>query len=135
LLALPWLAGAVEVGERRAPPEALALPVERYVLPSGLVVLLAPDPTVSSAAVWMSFRAGALYEPPGRSGLAHLVKLAALRGVTPAELQRVARAAPSGARPVDRLRGRHGRRPRRAGVRPHRPARRALALTGPGLTR
>ncbi|MBI5546976.1 MAG: insulinase family protein [Deltaproteobacteria bacterium] len=67
----------------RATEEMLSLDVERYVLPNGLVVVQAPDTSTSSVLVWMTFRAGALYEPPERSGLAHLVEHLMATGPTP----------------------------------------------------
>jgi len=83
-LALPRSAPASVLEEgRKATRQALAVEVERFVLANGLVVLLSPDPTVSSVAVWMTFRAGALHEPPGRSGLAHLVEHVMASGPTP----------------------------------------------------
>jgi len=57
--------------------------VQRFALTNGLTVILAPDATGSSVAVWMRFRAGALFEPPGRSGLAHLVEHLLASGPTP----------------------------------------------------
>jgi zinc protease len=72
-----------EDAERKASPGALAVEVERYELANGLVVILDPDPTASGAAVWMSFRAGALYEPRGLGGLAHLVEHVMAIGPTP----------------------------------------------------
>ena len=68
---------------RKAPGRAFALDVQRVVLPNGLVVLLAPDPAVSSVAVWMTFRAGAQHAPEGKSGLAHLVEHVMASGPTP----------------------------------------------------
>ncbi len=68
---------------RKTTARDLAVEVERIELPNGLVVLLAPDATTSSVAVWMAFRAGALFEPPGRSGLAHLVEHVMATGPTP----------------------------------------------------
>jgi len=68
---------------RKSTPEALAVEAERVVLPNGLVLLLAPDPAVSSVAVWMTFRAGAQHAPKGRSGLAHLVEHVMSSGPTP----------------------------------------------------
>jgi predicted Zn-dependent peptidase len=76
-------ASATVIDNRLTTPEALALPVERLVLPNGLVLLLAPDPTASSVLVWTTFRAGTLYEPAGRSGLAHLVEHVMASGPTP----------------------------------------------------
>jgi len=74
---------AVELGERKVPADALSVRLERHQLPNGLVVLLAPDPSASSAAVWMSFGAGALYAPPGLSGMPHLVEHLLAVGPTP----------------------------------------------------
>ncbi len=87
LLAAPARpAGAVSAfsDARQATAAQLSLEAERYLLPNGLVVLLAPDPTVSSVAVDLTFRAGALYEPPGKSGLAHLAEHLMASGPTPA---------------------------------------------------
>lgn len=68
---------------RKSTPKDLALEVERYVLPNGLVVLLAPDPSSASVLVDMTFYAGAIYEPPGKGGLAHLVEHVMMSGTTP----------------------------------------------------
>jgi len=68
---------------RKTTAHDLSVDVERIVLPNGLVVLLSPDPSISSVLVWMSFRAGTLYEPPGRSGMAHLVEHLMASGPTP----------------------------------------------------
>ncbi len=81
------IAGAARANQltdfRKSTPRALSLDVQRFVLPNGLVVLLAPDPKVSSVAVRMTFRAGAQYAPEGKSGLAHLVEHAMASGPTP----------------------------------------------------
>ena len=71
------------VSGRKLDNRALHFDVERYVLPNGLVVLLSPDPTAASAVVNMTFRAGTLYEPPERAGMAHMVEHVMLRGRTP----------------------------------------------------
>ncbi len=85
VLALPSAAGASILEEaRKTTRQQLSVAVERFELANGLVVLLAPDPSFSSVAVWMTFRAGALYEPPGRSGLAHLVEHCMSSGPTAA---------------------------------------------------
>ena len=68
---------------RRTSDKDLEVPVQRLVLPNGLVVLLAPDPAATGVWVRMSYRAGTLYEPPGRSGLAHLVEHVFFNGPTP----------------------------------------------------
>jgi len=78
-------AASTSIGEgRKATPGQLDLEVQRLVLPNGLVVLLAPDPSATAVAVDMTFRAGAVYEPPGKSGLAHLVEHLLAIGPTPA---------------------------------------------------
>lgn len=74
---------AVELGERKVPASALSVQLERHRLANGLVVLLAPDPSASSVAVWMSFAAGAMYAPPGLSGMPHLVEHLLAIGPTP----------------------------------------------------
>lgn len=68
---------------RKTTPRDLSVDLKRYELPNGLVVLLAPDPSVSSVMVQMTFRAGTLYEPPRRSGMAHLVEHVMASGPTP----------------------------------------------------
>lgn len=82
--ALPRAAEAQFVDRaRKTSDAALDVAVERLELRNGLVVLLAPDPSVSRAAVFTAFRAGTVYEPPGRSGLAHLVEHVLASGPTP----------------------------------------------------
>ncbi|MHB8876431.1 MAG: M16 family metallopeptidase, partial [Myxococcaceae bacterium] len=50
---------------------------------NGLTVLMNRDPSVSGVVVDASFYAGALYEPPGKSGLAHLVEHLSYTGRAP----------------------------------------------------
>lgn len=83
LLASAGSTAAAEWGEPKIPRTALSVTVDRLVLRNGLVVLLAPDPGAGNAAVYMSFRAGALHEPPGQAGLAHLVEHVMAVGPTP----------------------------------------------------
>jgi zinc protease len=45
---------------------------ERYTLPNGLEVILAPDPSVPLVAVNVWYHVGSGYEVPGKSGFAHL---------------------------------------------------------------
>jgi predicted Zn-dependent peptidase len=78
----PGPAAAVRDEGRKTTAKELSVEVQRYELANGLVVLLAPDP-VSSVFVSMTFRAGTLYEPPGRSGMAHLVEHVMASGPTP----------------------------------------------------
>jgi len=68
---------------RKTTPAQLAVAAQRTVHPNGLGVILAPDPAASGVAVWMTFRAGAQRQPPGKSGLAHLVEHVLASGPTP----------------------------------------------------
>ena len=47
-------------------------PLTRYTLDNGLEVVLAPDSRVGKVVTNLSYRVGALNEPAGRSGFAHL---------------------------------------------------------------
>jgi len=64
-------AAAVAAGAHAA-HAAPTFPVERYTLASGLEVVLAPDPSVTSTIVEVWYRVGSKDEAPGRTGLAHL---------------------------------------------------------------
>src|SRR5690606_6729450 len=57
-----------------APPHerALEIPHERYELPNGLDVVLAPDTSTPVAHVQVWYHVGSKDEPPGRTGFAHL---------------------------------------------------------------
>jgi len=59
---------------RRTTARDFSVDTQRFELPNGLIVLLAPDRGFSNVLVWTTFRAGTLHEPAGRSGLAHLVE-------------------------------------------------------------
>src|ERR1700761_8078319 len=85
LLAAPVRANGIDHrGEGRKTKAAdLAVEPKRFELQNGLTVLLAPDPTVSSALVWITYRAGTVFEPAGRSGMAHLVEHVMASGPTP----------------------------------------------------
>jgi predicted Zn-dependent peptidase len=65
LVALVSLAGGVARGAKLAY-------AEKYALPNGLTVILAPDRTLPVVAVNLWYRVGAKDEPAGRSGFAHL---------------------------------------------------------------
>ena len=72
----------VEVAPRRSTAEDLTPRFERFVTANGLVVLLSPDPKANKVVVDLSFAAGALYQPPGKGGLAHLVEHVFSSGAT-----------------------------------------------------
>ena len=55
-------------------------PIHRETLPNGLSVVVAERPGVPLAAVRLVLRGGSSLDPLRRSGLAHLVALAARRG-------------------------------------------------------
>lgn len=58
----------------------LTVPVQQHVLANGLRVVLSPEPDATTVVVHHVLRAGAVYEPPGLSGMAHLVEHVAYRG-------------------------------------------------------
>ena len=68
------MAPTVDPKARRTSAQDLSVHAERFVLENGLTVLLSPDPTASEVLVYTSFAAGAIYEPPGKTGLAHFVE-------------------------------------------------------------
>ncbi len=69
--------------KRKTSDEDLSLTLDRFTLENGLIVLLSPDPNAQSVLVDLTFMAGARFEPPHRSGLAHLVEHVVFRGPTP----------------------------------------------------
>src|SRR5262249_26016916 len=70
LAALALLLNALFVD---APATAVAAPLaHREVLPNGIVLLVAERPAVPIVAVRVSHQAGAVFDPPGRAGLANL---------------------------------------------------------------
>src|ERR1700687_4148410 len=50
----------------------LHVPLERYVLPNGLVVILHEDHRLPNVVVDLTFHVGSKDEKPGRTGFAHL---------------------------------------------------------------
>ena len=54
----------------------------RHVLDNGAVVLAKHSPATPAVTVHASFAAGSIYDPPGRSGLAHFVSKVIDRGTT-----------------------------------------------------
>jgi zinc protease len=66
------LAGADKPAVPPPSPGDPKIAFERYQLPSGLEVILAPDPSVPLVAVNVWYHVGSGYEVPGRSGFAHL---------------------------------------------------------------
>ena len=68
---------------RRTTPQDLDIRSERFELANGFTVILAPDDTVNSAVIDVTFRAGTLFEAPGKSGVAHLTEHAIFSGTAP----------------------------------------------------
>jgi len=54
------------------PEPLIGARLERFALPNGLRVVLAPDPAVPVAAIAVLYDVGIRSEPPGRTGFAHL---------------------------------------------------------------
>ena len=72
------------------------IPVERYVLPNGLVVVLHEDHHVPEVAVCVAYRVGSRDERKGRTGFAHLFEhlmFMGTRAVPSGELDRLIEAA------------------------------------------
>ncbi|MBK9036128.1 MAG: insulinase family protein [Myxococcales bacterium] len=74
LCAAPLAAQPAPPAAKRAPPPATdpVIVHEKYVLPNGLEVILAPDSTVPLVAVNVWYHVGSGYEVPGKTGFAHL---------------------------------------------------------------
>ncbi|CAG0988303.1 zinc protease [Rhizobiaceae bacterium] len=66
VVALGFLCAFLGLGFAAEPP------ITRYTLDNGLEVVLAPDGRVGKVVTNLSYRVGALNEPRGRSGFAHL---------------------------------------------------------------
>ena len=75
LAAVVALAGALGSGPAVAAPLA-----HREVLPNGIVLLVAERPAVPIVAVRLLTRAGAVFDPEDRAGLAHLTSALLTRG-------------------------------------------------------
>jgi zinc protease len=79
--ALLLLAGAPPAARGQAAQAPTpTLPVERYVLPNGLTVLLSPDKSTPVVAVDLWYHVGSKNEKPGRTGFAHLFEHAMFQG-------------------------------------------------------
>jgi zinc protease len=78
---MPWvLAAALLTGLLAAGPAAAAPLAHREVLPNGIVLLVAERPAVPIVAVRVLTRAGAVFNPPDRAGLANLTGALLTRG-------------------------------------------------------
>jgi len=76
-----WIAVVLWVGCRSSAPQAparrsqLSLPIQAFrVANNGLRVILVPDPKASEVQVAMRYGVGAIDEPAGREGIAHLAE-------------------------------------------------------------
>jgi zinc protease len=55
-----------------AAADPIRIPFESYTLPNGLTVILSPDHTIPTVAVYVFYHVGSKNEVPGRTGFAHL---------------------------------------------------------------
>ena len=69
------IAAAIAIPDAHGDPAATAAPsfeIVHYRLDNGLEVILQPDPTVTTAVVYVWYHVGSKDEVPGRTGFAHL---------------------------------------------------------------
>jgi predicted Zn-dependent peptidase len=74
---------------------AASFPVERHVLPNGLVVLMHEDHSVPTVTFWQWFRVGSRNERPGITGISHFFEHMMFNGsknVPPKEYDRIIEA-------------------------------------------
>ncbi len=74
-IALATLVAAGTAGAQRpqgASTDAVRIPFERYTLPNGLTVILAPDKSTPTVAVDVWYHVGSKNEVPRRTGFAHM---------------------------------------------------------------
>jgi predicted Zn-dependent peptidase len=72
--------GAAPVAAQPIKAEIVEPPVERYALANGLSVVLQHDPRQPTVAGVVAYGVGTRHDPPGYSGLAHLVEHMTFRG-------------------------------------------------------
>ena len=73
--AAPWLVASPLVAQQttqRAATPTINIPHERYALPNGLTVILAPDSSTPTVTVDVWYHVGSKNELPGKTGFAHL---------------------------------------------------------------
>ena len=89
---------AAPAAKPQAPPpaspplSAATFPVERHVLPNGLVVLMHEDHSVPSVTFWQWYRVGSRDERPGITGISHFFEHMMFNGsknVPPKEYDRI----------------------------------------------
>ena len=68
------LAGAAQCGTTGQPPAAHAFPVQEFTLPSGLKVVIEQDDVSTIAGIVVVVDAGAVDDPPGKAGMAHVLE-------------------------------------------------------------
>ncbi|MGB7296378.1 MAG: pitrilysin family protein [Candidatus Aminicenantales bacterium] len=68
-----FLAIGLAAGASQAETE-FPFPFSRYALNNGLQVVLSEDDSLPLVSVVLAYRAGSLYEQPGKTGLAHLIE-------------------------------------------------------------
>lgn len=65
-------------------------PTERYVLPNGLVLIVQANHAVPAVSLGGMIRAGAIYDPAGKAGLANLTAAGLSRGAAGRSMQEIA---------------------------------------------
>ena len=73
-MALAALAGATQCGTTGEPPPAHAFPVQEFTLPSGLKLVIEQDDVSTIAGIVVVVDVGAVDDPPGKTGMAHVLE-------------------------------------------------------------
>src|SRR6478672_9898919 len=80
LAALVCTAVLTTVAQTPAPAGIPKLDVEKYTLPNGLDVILSEDHRLPLIGVDLWYHVGPAFEPPGRTGFAHLFEHMMVQG-------------------------------------------------------
>ena len=85
-----WRQPPVKAAPAVRPAPVTAPPTSRVVLPNGMVLVVQENHAVPAVALAGMIRAGAIYDPPGKAGLANLTARALSRGTTTRTWQQIA---------------------------------------------
>src|SRR5688572_19012819 len=72
LVLAPVIPALAQRPQSRASGDAIRIPFEKYTLPNGLTVILAPDRSTPTVTVDVWYHVGSKNEVPGRTGFAHM---------------------------------------------------------------
>src|SRR5688572_6374194 len=72
LVLAPVIPAVAQRPQSRASGDAIRIPFEKYTLPNGLTVILAPDRSTPTVTVDVWYHVGSKNEVPGRTGFAHM---------------------------------------------------------------